>query len=62
LKKAVVDEIAVCEYELWFSKDDRQLKVRLIAEKKPEELSSERRRKTAKKKARTPTEKHLFLL
>ena len=39
--------------------------MRLIAEKFPDEVVSERRRKaskTAKKKGRTPTEKHLFLL
>jgi hypothetical protein len=65
LKKAVLNEIALCEFEVWFSKDGRQLKVRLIAEKIPDEVVSERRRKankTAKKKGRTPTEKHLFLL
>jgi len=64
LKKAVVDEV-LCEFEVWFSKDKRELKVRLVAEKASEEVASERRRKAnkiAKKKGRTPTEKHLFLL
>jgi IS4 transposase len=60
-----LNEIALCEFEVWFSKDGRQLKVRLIAEKIPDGVASERRRKankTAKKKKRIPTEKHLFLL
>jgi hypothetical protein len=35
LKKAVLNEIALCDFEVWFSKDDRQLKVRMIAEKMP---------------------------
>ena len=65
LKKSIEYSMDFCEYDVWFSKDGRQLKTRLIAERVPEDIATERRRKaikTAKKKGRTPTEKHLFLL
>ena len=65
LKKATALGIGFCEFEVWLSKDDRRLKIRLIAEKMPDDVSNERRRKarkTAKKKGRNPTKKHMFLL
>lgn len=63
LKKAMAIEL--CDFEVWLSKGGRRLKVRLIAEKVPDDVANERRRKarqTAKKKGRNPTEKHMFLL
>ena len=65
LKRAIDSGIWLCEFEVWLSKDGRSLKIRLIAEKVPDDVANERRRKarqTAKKKGRTPTEKHMFLL
>jgi len=65
LKNSIERCIDFCEFGVWFSKNGRQLKIRLIAERVPEDIAAERRRKAnkiAKKKGRTPTEKHLFLL
>jgi Transposase DDE domain len=65
LKKSTEYVLEFCEFAVWFSKGERQLKMRLIAERVPEYIAAERRRKAdkiAKKKGRTPTEKHLFLL
>jgi len=65
LKKAMKAGIGFCEFEVWLSKDGRVLKLRLIAEKVPDDVANERRRKarkTAKKKGYTPTKKHMFLL
>lgn len=65
IKKAMSSGELIKEYEVWLSKEGRELKVRLIAEKIPDEIAEERRRKanrTSKKKGRTPTDKHLFLL
>lgn len=65
LKRAIASGIGFCEYEVWLSKDSRRLKIRLTAEKVPDDVANERRRKarkTAKKKGREPTRKHMFLL
>ena len=65
LKKTYRRGTSFCEFEVWFVKDGRELMVRLIAERAPEKVANERRRKakkTAKKKGRTPTKKHLYLM
>lgn len=65
LRKALASGIGFCQFEVWLSKGGRQLKIRLIAEKMPDDVANERRRKarkTAKKKGREPTKKHMFLL
>jgi hypothetical protein len=65
LKKAYKKGISSCEFDVWLLKDGRHLKVRLIVERVPEKVANERRRKakkTAKKKGRTPTKKHLYLM
>lgn len=65
LKKAMKSGIESCEFEVWLSKENIKVKVRLIAERMPDNIANERRRKArqkAKKKGYTPTDKHLFLL
>ena len=65
LKKAARKRLSSCEFDVWLLKDGRHLRVRLIAERVPEKLANERRRKarkTAKKKGRQPTKKHLYLM
>lgn len=65
LKKSLKSGIGFCEFEVWLWKDDRMLKIRLIAERMPDDIANKRRRKarkTAKKKGRSPTKKHMFLL
>ncbi len=65
LKKAARRRLSCCEFDVWLLKDGRYLKVRLIAERAPEKVANERRRKarkTAKKKGREPTKKHLYLM
>jgi hypothetical protein len=65
LRKAARKRLSSCEFDVWFLKDGRYLKVRLIAERVPEKVANERRRKarkTAKKKGREPTKKHLYLM
>ena len=65
LKKAYRRGMSFCEFDVWFVKDGRELMVRLIAERAPEEVANQRRykaKKTAKKKGRKPTEKHLYLM
>ena len=64
LKKACRKGLSSCEFDVWFLKDGRHLNTRLIAERAPEKVANERRRKarkTAKKKGREPTKKHLYL-
>ncbi len=65
LKKAYRRGMSFCEFDVWIVKDGRELMVRLIAERAPEKVANERRRKakkTAKKKGRKPTKKHLYLM
>ena len=65
LKKAYRKGRRSCEFDVWLVKDGRHLMVRLIAERVPEKVANERRRKgkkTAKKKGRKPTKKHLYLM
>jgi hypothetical protein len=65
LKKAFRRGFSSCEFDVWFLKDGRHVKVRLIAERMPEKVANERRRKAkkiAKKKGREPTKKHLYLM
>ena len=65
LKKAFRKGKRFCEFDVWLVKDGRSLKVRLIAERVPEQVANERRRKAkkrAKKKGRKPTKKHLYLM
>ncbi len=64
LKKASKKGQTRCEFTVWLCKDGRELQIRLIAEMVPEDVASNRRRKakkTAKKKGRQPTKKHLYL-
>ncbi|MBM3212237.1 IS4 family transposase [Candidatus Poribacteria bacterium] len=52
------------EFTLWLCKDGRDLQIRLIAEMVPKETANKRRykaKKTAKKKGRKPTKKHLYM-
>jgi hypothetical protein len=65
LKKAFKKGMSSCEFDVWLLKDGRHLKVRLIAERASEKVANERRRKakkTARKKGRKPTKKHLYLM
>jgi hypothetical protein len=65
LKKAARNRLSSCEFDVWLLKDGRYLKVRLVAERMPENVANERRRKarkTARKKGRQPTKKHLYLM
>ncbi len=65
LKKAARKRLSSCEFNVWLLKDGRYLKIRLIAERVPEKVANERRRKArkiAKKKGREPTKKHLYLM
>jgi len=65
LKKAYRSGMSFCEFDVWFVKDGRELMVRLIAERAPAEVANQRRckaKKTAKKKGRKPTKKHLYLM
>jgi hypothetical protein len=65
LRKAARRGLSSCEFDVWLVKDSRCLKVRLIAERVPEQVANERRRKAkkrAKKKGRQPTKKHLYLM
>ncbi len=65
LEKSYRSGMSFCEFDVWFVKDGRELMVRLIAERAPEEVANQRRckaKKTAKKKGRAPTEKHLYLM
>ena len=65
LKKASRKGLSSCEFDVWLLKDGRYLKVRLVAERVPENVANERRRKarkTARKKGRQPTKKHLYLM
>jgi len=65
LKKAQKRGIGSCEFEVWLIKENTRMKVRVIAERMPDNVAKERRRKArqnAKKKGYTPTDKHLFLL
>lgn len=65
LKKALAKGIESCEFGVWLSKNGRSLKIRFIAERVPDDVADERRRKarkTARKKGRSPTKKHMFLL
>jgi len=65
LKKAYRRGMSFCESDVWIVKDGRELMVRFIAERAPEKVANERRckaKKTAKKKGRKPTKKHLYLM
>jgi len=55
----------LCEFDVWFQKRGRKVKMRLTCEIVPEEVAEDRRknaRKVARKKGRKPTGKHLFFL
>jgi hypothetical protein len=65
LKKSASKGMSFCEFDVWLVKDGRYLKIRLIAERVPEEVANQRRckaKKKAKKKGRKPTKKHLYLM
>jgi hypothetical protein len=65
LKKAQKKGETLCEFDVWFQKRGRKVKMRLTCEIVPEELAEDRRknaRKVARKKGRKPTGKHLFFL
>lgn len=64
LKKKQKQGVESCEFEVWISDDDSRPKMRIIAERVPEKVANERRRKIrkkAKKKGYTPSAKYLFL-
>jgi hypothetical protein len=55
----------LCEFDVWFQKNGRKVKMRLTCEIVPEKVAEDRRknaRKVARKKGRKPTGKHLFFL
>jgi hypothetical protein len=65
LKKAQKKGKTLCEFDVWFQKRGRKVKMRLTCEIVPEEVAEDRRknaRKVARKKKRKPTGKHLFFL
>jgi hypothetical protein len=65
LKQAQKQGVSLCEFDVWFQKKGRKVKMRLTCEIVPEEVAEGRRRKArkvAKKKKRKPTGKHLFFL
>lgn len=65
LTNVAIDGKSFCEFHVWLRKDGRELQVRLIAEMVSEVIANQRRckaKKTAKKKGRKPTKKHLYLL
>lgn len=64
LRKAEKKGTMACEYGVWITDGDRKLKVRVIAERVPDEVANERRRKLrqkAKKKGYVPTSSYLYL-
>ena len=64
LKKKQKQGVGACEFEVWISDDASKPKMRVIAERVPEKVANERRRKIrekAKKKGYTPSAKYLFL-
>jgi hypothetical protein len=65
LKRVQREGIGLCEFDVWFQKRGRQVKMRLTCEIAPQEVAEDRRknaRKVARKKGRKPTGKHLFFL
>jgi len=59
------EDQVLCEFDVWFQKRGRKVKMRLTCETVPEEVAEGRRknaRKVARKKRRKPTGKHLFFL
>jgi hypothetical protein len=57
--------VFLCEFDVWFQKRGRKVKMRLVCEIVPDEVAEDRRRdarKVARKKGRKPTGKHLFFL
>jgi hypothetical protein len=65
LKEAQKKGKTLFEFDVWFQKRGRKVKMRLICEIVPEEVAEDRRknaRKIARKKVRKPTGKHLFFL
>jgi hypothetical protein len=65
LKEAGEQGEKFVEFQVWLNKDGRELQIRLISELASEEVANQRRckaRKTAKKKGRKPTRKHLYLM
>lgn len=65
LKQAQKQGVSLCEFDVWFQKKGRKVKMRLTCEILPEEVAKDRRRKArkvARKKKRKPTGKHLFFL
>ena len=57
--------VDLCEFDVWFRKRGRQVKMRLTCGTVSEEVAEDRRknaRKVARKKRRKPTGKHLFFL
>jgi len=65
LMKAQKEGKSICEFDVWFRKRGRKVKMRLVGEIVPEEVAEDRREnawKVARKKGRKPTGKHLFFL
>ncbi len=65
LKRVQKKGVALCEFDVWFQKKGRKVKMRLTCEIVPAEVAEDRRRnarKVARKKGRKPTGKHLFFL
>lgn len=57
--------VGLCEFDVWFQKKGRKVKMRLTCEIVAAEVAEDRRRnamKVARKKGRKPTRKHLFFL
>jgi hypothetical protein len=64
LKKEEKKGTKACELEVWVSEGESRLKVRVIAERVPDSLANERRRRIrqkAKKQGYTPSGKYLYL-
>ncbi len=65
LKRVQKKGVALCEFDVWFQKKGRKVKMRLTCEIVSAEVAEDRRRnarKVARKKGRKPTGKHLFFL
>jgi hypothetical protein len=59
------EDVSLCEFDVWFQKHGRKVKMRLTCEIVPDGVVEDRRRnarKVARKKGRKPTDKHLFFL
>ena len=63
LIQAQRDGREICDFHVWFLKHGRKVNIRLVCKLASEQVAKDRRKnamKTAKKKGRNPTERHLF--